>query len=171
MSHPIVRSIDPADHRGRIQLVTSIAPEQSTSPTERFRRQHEELASLSAEILERVAAPAAELAADAGHVRRLVARFAGKLAVHASMENEALYPRLLAHRDPEVRAKATALFDEVGALYASFGGYRERWPTIDAIERDPAAFAKDTRRVLKVLWSRMMRENDELYPLVDGADD
>jgi hypothetical protein len=43
---------------------------------------------------------------EAADVRRLVAKFAGKLTVHASMENEAVYPRLFDHPDPAVRARA-----------------------------------------------------------------
>ncbi|MGZ3475306.1 MAG: hypothetical protein ACXWUG_14235, partial [Polyangiales bacterium] len=85
--------------------------------------------------------------------------------------NEALYPRLLQHRDPAVRAKAKSLFDEVEQIYSTFGAFAAKWPTVDAIVADPAAYAKDTRRALKTLWVRMMRENDELYPMVDAAEE
>ncbi|MBI2393346.1 MAG: protein kinase [Deltaproteobacteria bacterium] len=144
------------------------APTSSRSPTDNFRRQHEELARLGAEI---IAALETDVAAHAAHVRRLVARFAGKLSMHATMENEALYPRLLAHRDASVSGRAKALYDEVSTLYASFGTYAKRWPDSASIEADPAAFTKDTRRVLAILSARMRRENDELYPLVDRAGD
>jgi serine/threonine-protein kinase len=140
------------------------------SATHNFRRQHEELASLGAEILAMVGS-AESVAENAAAVRKVVARFAGKLKMHAAMENEALYPRLLQHRDPLVRAKAKSLFDEVERIYSTFGAYAAKWPTVDAIGADPAAYAKDTRRALATLWARMMRENDELYPMVDESDD
>lgn len=139
------------------------------APTENFRRQHEELAAMGSEILQRLMVSADEIAVHAGELRRAMARFAGKLTVHASMENEALYPRLLAHRDEAVREKAGALFREVKTLYGSFSLYSKRWPTTASIEADPAAFARDTKKVLMTLWMRMQRENDELYPLVDRA--
>ncbi|MGZ3454966.1 MAG: protein kinase domain-containing protein [Polyangiales bacterium] len=138
--------------------------------TDNFRRQHEELANLGAEIFGMIG-DVDGVAKNAANVRRSVARFAGKLKMHAAMENEALYPRLLQHRDPAVRAKAKALFDEVEQIYATFGAFAAKWPTIDAIVADPAAYAKDTRRALKTLWVRMMRENDELYPMVDAAEE
>src|SRR6202044_2034301 len=108
------------------------------------------------------------IATEAATVRRLVARFAGKLAVHASMENEALYPRLLDHADTEVRLRARALFDEVGTIYGSFDAYVARWPSASSIELAPSEFVDQTRDLLNQLAVRMTRENNELYPLVDA---
>jgi hypothetical protein len=98
-----------------------------------------------------------------------VAKFAGKLTVHASMENEALYPRLFDHPDPAVRTRAKELFDEVGDLYTTFNDYAARWPTVAAIQANGPAFVKETREILFRLAIRMTRENDELYPLVDAS--
>ena len=139
------------------------------APTENFRRQHEELAAMGSEILQQLILPPEEIVAHAGELRRAMARFAGKLTVHASMENEALYPRLLAHHDEAVREKAGTLFREVKNQYGAFAVYTKRWPTTASIEGDPQTFARDTKKVLMTLWMRMQRENDELYPLVDSA--
>jgi serine/threonine-protein kinase len=142
-------------------------PRSGTMPTDNFRRQHEELAKLVGDLLLRLSEPSENVRANASELRRMMARFAGKLSVHASMENEALYPRLLEHRDQRIRDKARSLFDEVKNIYSSFGTFTKRWPTTESIEADPAAYAKDSKKVLKTLWMRMVRENDELYPLVD----
>ncbi len=161
-------------HERTVALAPEAAP--SSAPissvqraTDRFRRQHEELAKLAAELLRALRVPPAELGGQAAQVRRLVARFAGKLSVHATMENDALYPRLLVHGDPKVRDKARELYDEVGTLYGTFGDYTRRWPHTASVEADPAGFAEDTRRVLEQLGRRMFREHEELYPLVDGV--
>jgi serine/threonine-protein kinase len=140
----------------------------AVSSCDRFRRQHEELQRLGMEIAGKLSRKT--IVAEAADVRRLVARFAGKLAVHASMENEALYPRLLAHADAAVRARARSLYDEVGGLYSTFHAYTARWPTVASIHADPHAFVTETRELLTRLAFRMVRENDELYPLVDTAD-
>jgi hypothetical protein len=128
-----------------------------------FQRQHDELARLAAEIAGRLD-PAA-LEREAPEVRRLVARFAGKLRMHAAMENEALYPRLRVHPDPEVRDAAERLWSEVGTIYGEFDAYSRRWLVGDAIARDPRAFVKDTHAIIARLGVRMMRESRELYPL------
>lgn len=110
------------------------------------------------------------LEADPNPVRHLLARFKGKLEVHASMENEALYPRLLAHPDAGVRETADRLQDEVGGLYQSVGAYLQRWPTSQSISGNAHDFARETFDVLRALGKRMKREDRELYPLVDAHD-
>jgi hypothetical protein len=136
--------------------------------TERFRRQHEELYTQGMEILTRLRRET--IATEAGEVRKQIARFAGRLRVHAAMEDQALYPRLLHHAEARVREQALALQAEVAGIYASFDDYERRWPSVETILGDPRAFIRETREVLRVLAMRMMRENDELYPLVDAAD-
>jgi hypothetical protein len=139
----------------------------AASSCDRFRRQHEELKNLGVEIASKLSRKT--IVEEAADVRRLVAQFAGKLTIHASMENEALYPRLFEHADPAVRARAKELFDEVGGLYATFHDYAARWPTVAAIQADGPGFVKETREILFRLALRMTRENDELYPLVDAC--
>jgi hypothetical protein len=134
--------------------------------SDRFRRQHEELMHMAGEIVSALDAKA--LAADATPMRRLVARFSGKLVVHAEMENGALYPRLIHSADEGVRKRATALFDDVKHIYASFERYAERWPSADAIAVDPTTFVRETREIMRTLGARMRRENEELYPMADA---
>lgn len=142
-------------------------PSAPPSSCDRFRRQHEELKTLGIEIADKLSRKT--IVEEAANVRRLVAKFAGKLTVHASMENEALYPRLFDHVDPAVRARAKELFDEVGGLYATFHEYAARWPTVAAIQANGPLFVKETREILFRLALRMTKENDELYPLVDAC--
>jgi hypothetical protein len=86
------------------------------------------------------------------------------------MENEALYPRLLGHGDAGVRARAAELYGEVGTLYSTFHAHTARWPSVASIEASPAEFVDQTRALLMRLAVRMVRENDELYPMVDAAE-
>ena len=134
-------------------------------PSDRFRRQHEELRGLAFEIDAALRAPS--FPGNAREVRRMMARLKGKLVVHSSMENEALYPRLLEHADPAVRALAQNLFEELGGIYDAFAAHHGRWSTVELIEADPAAYARHTQEVFDQLKLRMHRENDELYPLAD----
>ncbi len=164
----VVRVVEPSSVRTPTPAPEG-PPSGVHSATDRFRRQHAGLAELAQEIVVELNVPAAELVAKAAHVRRMVARFSGKLTVHATMENDALYPRLLAHQDPAVRDKARALFDEIGTLYESFATYSTKWPNSASIEEDPTGFARDTFRVIKTLGRRMFREHEELYPLAEQA--
>lgn len=52
----------------------------------------------------------------------------GIFAVHLSLEDSALYPRLLAHPDATLRGTAARFQAEMGDLRARFDQYRTRWP-------------------------------------------
>ena len=134
-------------------------------PSDRFRRQHDELREIALEIDAALRAPA--FPGNAREVRRMMARFKGKLVVHSSMENEALYPRLLQHADPAVRLLAQQLFEELGGIYDAFAAHHGRWTSVELIEADPGAYARHTQQVFDQLKRRMHRENSELYPLAD----
>ena len=110
-----------------------------------------------------------KVAADPSEARSLLARFRGRLSVHAAMENDALYPSLAGHADPAVRERAKRLFDEVGPVYAAVNDHATRWATAEAIQADPAQFVRETLEMLKALGRRMTRENEQLYPLVDAT--
>jgi hypothetical protein len=85
------------------------------------------------------------------------------------MEDEALYPRLLAHSNDELRAVAKRIHDSFGGIYGAFSAYSEEWPP-SKIEASPRAFAQATREVMRALASRIQLENDELYALVDRVE-
>jgi hypothetical protein len=134
-------------------------------PSDRFRRQHDELLQLALEIDAALKPPA--FPGNARDVRRMMARLKGKLVVHSSMENEALYPRLLEHADAAIRALAQDLFEELGGIYETFAAHHAKWSAVELIEADPSAYARHTQAVFDKLKLRMDRENNELYPLAD----
>lgn len=131
--------------------------------TEQYRQQHARLLELAGAISSRLGAEPL----DGGEVRMELSRLAGLLKLHLAMEDEVLYPSLAASPDPEVSETARIFAEEMGGLAAAFGAYNERW-AVDTIEREPAMFAEETRRVFAALARRIDRENNELYPLLEG---
>ncbi|MET0595634.1 MAG: hemerythrin domain-containing protein [Polyangiaceae bacterium] len=137
--------------------------------SDRFRSQHDELYKLALEI--DAALSSAEYPGNAREVRRMMARLKGKLVVHSTMENDALYPRLLQHPDPVVRGRARAMFDDLGHIYEAVGDHHGAWSSVERIQQDPRRYADHTREIFAKLHRRMERENDELYPLADREED
>jgi hypothetical protein len=137
-------------------------------PTARFQRQHDELMLLAKQIFKKL--DTRTLIEDAGAVRYALATFTGKLRVHAAMEQEALYPRLVASPDASVADKARELETEIGILYDQYFAFVKRWTPQRAIEDDPEGFCRETMMELHRLGQRMNRENKELYPLVDALE-
>lgn len=110
----------------------------------------------------------AAITSDPHVVRRSLAVLAGKLKVHAAMEDEALYPSLLSHADPNVQRVARDFRAQFGGVYEIFLAYVARW-TPEAIAANAAEFVKETRGAMTALGERIVHENDELYAMVDAA--
>ena len=136
--------------------------------TETFQRQHHDLVLLSMEIVKD--ATPQSMAVDAAEVRRRLARFVGRLKLHAAMENDALYPRLVVHERADIREKARLLQREVGGLYDELFAFSRKWLGAGVIEGNPTGFGAELARVMGLLGQRMSRESKELYPLVDAVE-
>lgn len=133
--------------------------------TDNFRRQHDELLQLAGEMAPLLGAET--LQREAVKVRAILAALAGKLNVHLSAEDNALYPRLLNHKDPQVAELARRYQEEMGGLKEAFGAYLSRWPSAAQIQKDPGRFAGETRGILEALGRRIDKENKGLYAVVD----
>lgn len=132
-----------------------------------YRHHHATVGQLVGRIDSLLAAPspAANAAALATAVRDLF----GVFTVHLSLEDSALYPRLLAHPTPALRATAARFQTEMGSLRARFDRYRASWPGPLAVSKDPETFVRETREVVTALKHRIAREDLELYDVIDRA--
>jgi hypothetical protein len=134
-------------------------------PTERFRRQHAELSALALELVTQ-AHDSVAVTQNAPALRRALATFAGKLKIHAAMEDEALYPTLLRHDNEELRETARKLHESFGGVYRGFSEYLARWEP-ETIAAKPDAFRRETRAAMTALGERMKLETEVLYDKVD----
>lgn len=131
--------------------------------TARFRRQHDEIMTIVQNISSLLTD---DLKEDARKVPPLLSTLAGKLTVHLAMEDNALYPSLL--KDDKLRPLAERFMAEMGGISATFKEYVRKWPDAGAIEGQTADFIQETQRVFAILKERIIREDQELYPLVDA---
>jgi hemerythrin-like domain-containing protein len=134
--------------------------------TDSFREQHNELPAVAGEIGKTL--DPAQRAKDATQARMLLSSLAGKLKVHLAMEDKTLYPRLMQDPDPKLSGLAKRFADEMGGIAEIFGGYMERWPSAEAIQEAPRRFVADTRKLFAALATRIEREDNQLYPLLDA---
>lgn len=135
------------------------------SNTESYRKQHAELEKL-ARAITRLLNPE-ELAKDASAVRSLLSQLMGKLNVHLTMEDKALYPSLLQSPKEEVRVLAKRYMDEMGAIGAAVKEYGKRWPGAIDVQQNPKDFIAQTEKIFEALTHRIDKENRELYVLAD----
>ena len=96
-------------------------------------------------------------------------RLSGLLISHLKAEDWVLYPPLLESSDPEVARVARNFVDEMGGLAASYSIFMERWDAL-SIQADWTHYQKEARAISQALGNRIVRENRELYPLVERTD-
>ena len=99
----------------------------------------------------------------------LLSKLAGNLKVHLAMEDEAVYPMLLEHKDPEIRSLAQKYMIEMGGLKDAFIEYIDKWTKAFAIQQNPEEFVEATKGIFDALGKRIEKEDSELYILVDEA--
>lgn len=131
--------------------------------SDNFRRQHDKILALSSEL--EGLTPVVGDPKQAQGVRKKISELLGVLQVHLSMEDEALYPRLMQSPDAHTRATAKRFQDEMGTLGKRTKELIGKW-TASYIEREPA-FWPEMKKALGALRERIDRENVELYPLND----
>ena len=135
------------------------------SKTKSFRDQHDDLLKIVSEISAHLNVD--ELSNDASEVRSLLSKLLGKLNVHLSMEDKALYPKLLEHSDERVKSMAKRFIDEMGGIGKAVKAYKDKWPSALQIQKDPSDFIEQTKGIFDALAKRIEKENNELYKAVD----
>jgi hypothetical protein len=91
------------------------------------------------------------------------------LIAHLKGEDWVLYPRLFASPDPTVAQTAREFCVEMGGLAEAYVDYAEKW-NAHSIEQDWGAYCAETHCILTALTTRIIRENRELYPLLEAMD-
>jgi hemerythrin-like domain-containing protein len=128
-----------------------------------LRNEHAELVKIVRDLsalIEGETPPAAVALFD---VRR---RLSSLLIGHLKAEDWVLYPPLLSSADPQVAAIARQFVDEMGGLAQAFTVYVERWDAL-SIESDWTRYQRESRGIIEALTNRIIRENQELYPLLE----
>jgi hemerythrin-like domain-containing protein len=133
--------------------------------TDSFRRQHQEILGVVKELQPQL--DVTSLRRDAAPVATGLQRLAIMLKAHLALEDSTLYPKLVAHADPEVVATARRYQQEMGGLLTTFSNYIGRWPTAASIQQEPDLFLSQTQLVVAALLTRIEREDGELYPMAD----
>jgi hypothetical protein len=129
----------------------------------KLRGEHSSLAAiaekLSAMIMLAVPPPSQEL-----HDVRM--ELASALDQHLKSEDCILYPALIASPEEGIALTARVFSASMGGLACEFQIYCERWSS-DNIDRDWQSFQRETFEILRALSLRMLREERDLYPLLD----
>ncbi len=101
-----------------------------------------------------------------------LARLLRARRIHLAEEDEYLYPALIAIKDRRAVALAERYQAEMGSLAWDLEDFMQHWSSSAVIALDFASFEIALDVLLTMLFARIERENDQLYPLADSiADD
>lgn len=134
------------------------------SRTASFRRQHEDLLGHINEI----ATLLSNTSGNAGVIRDKLSVFSGKLSVHLSMEDKALYPAMLAAKDAKTQQTAKEFMTEMGGLSDAFKAFNQKWITVDSISKNVDGFNTEIKALVQTVQNRIKREESNLYNLADA---
>lgn len=133
--------------------------------TDPYRKHHTELLDLTGQITRTFDATA--LQKDASQAFYLLSTLAGKLNVHLTMEDKALYPRLLSSNKEEVVQTTRQYIEEMGGIKIALGSFIEKWGNQTQIQSNPEDFISETTGLFEVLAARIEKENAVLFPMAD----
>lgn len=137
------------------------------SKTEHLRGQHNDMAKIIGEISSKLSVEYCKT--NPSEISHKLASLIGKLKIHLSSEDKALYPTLLASTDPKVKTTAEAFMKEMGGIAPSVEAYFTKWALASHIQKNPEDFIKETKDLFAALAKRIDREHKDLYPLLDAA--
>ena len=131
-----------------------------------LRTDHVELFDICQLLEDSIAGDVPPSSVDLFGVRK---RLTAKLIAHLKAEDWLLYPRLLESDDAQIASTARGFVQEMGGLAATFNAYVEAWDAF-RIEREWPKYKAETRSIIEAQRNRIVRENRELYPLIEKLD-
>lgn len=128
-----------------------------------LRNEHAELVKIVGDLQALVDRETPPPSVELFNVRR---KLSSVLIAHLKAEDWVLYPPLLSCDDPQIAATAKQFVDEMGGLAQAYSVFNERWDAL-SIESDWAGYRKAAGGIIEALSNRIVRENRELYPLLE----
>lgn len=128
-----------------------------------LRQEHAELVRIVGELETLIAGDQPPASVALYDVRR---RLSSTLIAHLKAEDWVLYPPLMSSDDQLIASTAKKFVDEMGGLAQAFTAYVEHWDAF-SIESDWAGYQQETRGIIAALSDRILRENQQLYPLLE----
>ncbi len=134
--------------------------------TDSYRKQHAELLDMAGKL-------AAKLSKDivvkeATEIVSVLSQFASKLNMHLTMEDKALYPKLMNSGNAKTSQIAKDYMTEMGGIKQVVEKYIHSWSLAKNLIADPEKFINDSKGIISALKTRIDKEDSVLYPLADA---
>ena len=105
---------------------------------------------------------------SADEIINVLSQFASKLNMHLTMEDKALYPKLMTSTNPKTAQTAREYMTEMGGIKQVVEKYISSWSLSKNIISEPQKFIDESKGIISALKARIDKENNILYPLADS---
>ncbi len=130
-----------------------------------LKRQHSEIKDIVKNILTELDNKAVE--DKAYEISKSISILAGKLKIHLNEEDRWLYPSMKNSSDPKLIKFQNIYYSEMEGLFSSFVDYKNKYNTKTKILSNINDFIDESNNILTSLLSRIEKEDNHLYPLLD----
>lgn len=110
----------------------------------------------------------AGISENATEIAQLIISMSSLIKLHLAVEDNVLYPALLAGKNTRLASLGKQFQEEMGVIAVTYLDFVKRWNTAANVSNNPEGFRSDANRVLKILYARMQRENTEFYPAIEA---
>jgi hemerythrin-like domain-containing protein len=134
--------------------------------TDSYRKQHIELLDIAGKLSNKLSKDV--VTKEASEIVLVLSQFASKLNMHLTMEDKALYPKLMSSGNTQTAKVAKEYMTEMGGIKQAVEKYIHSWSLAKNIIADPQKFIDDSKGIITALKARIDKEETVLYPLGDA---
>lgn len=134
--------------------------------TDSYRKQHAELLDMAGKLATKLSKDI--VVKEATEIVSVLSQFASKLNMHLTMEDKALYPKLMNSGNAKTSQIAKDYMTEMGGIKQVVEKYIHSWSLAKNLIADPEKFINDSKGIISALKTRIDKEDSVLYPLADA---
>lgn len=134
--------------------------------TDSYRRQHNELLEMATKLAGKLSVDI--VTKEASDIVSVLSQFGSKLNMHLTMEDKALYPKLMSSGNTKTAQVAKDYMAEMGGIKQVVEKYLNSWALSKNIIAEPQKFIDESKGIISALKTRIDKENNILYPLADA---
>ena len=134
--------------------------------TDSYRKQHAELLDMAGKLATKLSKDI--VVKEATEIVSVLSQFASKLNMHLTMEDKALYPKLMNSGNAKTSQIAKDYMTEMGGIKQVVEKYMHSWSLAKNLIADPEKSINDSKGIISALKTRIDKEDSVLYPLADA---
>lgn len=132
---------------------------------DKFKHQHTEILSCISTLRELVRNG---IAANAADISKTIVSMSSTIKLHLAVEDKILYPALQNANNASLARMGQKFQDEMTSIAAAYLNFARKWNTASTVSQNPEGFRADANSVLKVLHTRMRKEDTDFYPVIEA---